>query len=91
MENEELKKIIKNRELKPSDLFDRLELRWDPVMKKEIDLAVEFERHSKKVSEEMKKEEDPPKKKDPEDNDLIPDPEGDLSNLKDDDGTLIPD
>lgn len=102
MADEELKKLIKEQKIKPSELFDRDELRSDPVVKKEIDLAVSFEEHWKdlQLNEEMEKEiekeerkqneqEELRKKKEQEENELIPDIEGDEKKEKDD-NELIP-
>lgn len=62
MENWELKAIIKNREIKPSDLFDEYELLHDPKVKKAVKDEAEKEIHfrdmmaEEELNEEMNKE-----------------------------------
>lgn len=75
MDDSELKAIVKNRKLKPSDLFEPGEILDDPVTKQKIQTEVDFEIYyqNKTLNEELQKgtEEDRKQKKQ-EENPFIP-------------------
>lgn len=75
MEKSEIKRAVKRQKIKPSELFDKFDLREDPAMKKMINQEVEFELEyrDQQAEEEINKELEKEVKEDKlEINDMIP-------------------
>lgn len=65
MENSELKAIVRNRKLKPADLFEEEQLLEDPSIQKRLETEVEYKIYcqNKDLNDELAKEAEEDRKK----------------------------